>query len=101
VQAGFAAAIALPPFWLSPWPHLIGFPSLGTLVALFGRFAPAQSRKRIVLLAGVWQVLAVLVMSGAVWLGASEVLQLVLLAVSCGVFLFISIVRVGSAHRDR
>lgn len=46
VQAGITAAIALPLFLLSPWSHLIGFASLGALVALFGRFAPARSRNR-------------------------------------------------------
>lgn len=91
VQAALAAAIALPFFWLSPWPHLVGFASLGTLVALFGRFAPARSRKRIVFLAGLWQVLAVLGMSGAAWLGAPEAAQLVLLALSCGMFLFVNL----------
>lgn len=90
VQAALTAAIALPLILYSPWAHLIGFASLGTLVALFGRFAPAQSRRQIVFLAGLVQVLAVLIMSLAAWLGASTVLQLILLAISCGVFLFIS-----------
>lgn len=91
IQAALTAAIALPLFWLSPWPHLIGFAALGALVALFGRFAPTRSRKRIVLLAGIWQVIAILVMSAAAWLGASVVAQLVLLAFGCGVFLFVSV----------
>lgn len=91
LQAAFTMTIALPLFWLSPWAHLIGFASLGALVALFGRFAPMKSRKRIVFLAGIWQVMAVLVMSAAAWSGASEIAQLVLLAVSCGVFLFVSV----------
>ncbi|MGQ3214522.1 MAG: hypothetical protein ACT6U0_02320 [Shinella sp.] len=38
-QAAITAEIALPLFHLSPWSHLIGFASLGALVALFGRFA--------------------------------------------------------------
>lgn len=91
VQAALTAAIALPLFWLSAWSHLIGFAALGTLVALFGRFAPTQSRKRIVFQAGICQCLAVLGMSGAAWLGASDITQLVLLALACGVFLFISL----------
>ncbi|UFS67536.1 FUSC family protein [Paracoccus denitrificans] len=88
-QAAITAAIVLPLVHLSPWPHLIGFASLGALVALFGRFAPAQGRKRIVFLCALWQVLAVLAMSGLAWLGAPVVMQLVLLALSCGVFLFV------------
>ncbi|SDL53546.1 FUSC family protein [Paracoccus chinensis] len=91
LQAAITSAIALPLFHLSPWSHLIGFASLGALVALFGRFAPARRRNRIVLLCGIWQVLAVLVMSGAAWMGAPVALQLLLLAVSCGVFLFVAV----------
>lgn len=91
MQAAITSAIALPLFHLSPWSHLIGFASLGALVALFGRFAPARRRNRIVLLCGIWQVLAVLVMSGAAWMGAPVALQLLLLAVSCGVFLFVAV----------
>ena len=91
IQAAITAAIALPLVLLSPWSHLIGFAALGALVALFGRFAPAGRRNRIVLLCGIWQVLAVLVMSGAAWLGAPIALQLVLLSLACGVFLFVSV----------
>ena len=69
VQAGLTAAIALPLFLLSPWAHLVGFASPGALVALFGRFAPAESRKRIVFLRGVPLVMAVLAMAGAAWIG--------------------------------
>lgn len=91
VQAALVAAIALPLVWLSPWPHLVGFAALGSLVALFGRFAPARSRTRIVFLCGVWQVLAVLTMSVAAWAGVPVAAKLVLLALSCGVFLFASL----------
>lgn len=91
LQAAITAAIALPLFYLSPWPHLIGFASLGALVALFGRFAPSRSRPGILLLCGICQVVAVFVMSAAAWLGAPMGFQLVLLALSCGVFLFVSV----------
>lgn len=90
-QAALAVLIALPIVVLSPWAHLIGFASLGALVALFGRFAPAGRRQRIVLHCGLLQVAGVLLMSAAAWLGASQTLQLILLAVWCGVSLFISI----------
>ncbi|MFC3088297.1 hypothetical protein [Tabrizicola soli] len=79
VQAGLAAAIALPLIWLSPWSHLIGFAALGALVALFGRFAPSESRSRIILSSAILQVLAVFTMSAAAWMGASSAAQLALL----------------------
>lgn len=90
-QAALTVAVALPIVALSPWAHLIGFASLGALVALFGRFAPAGRRRNIVLHCGLLQVAGVLLMSVAAWLGASQALQLVLLAVWCGAALFISI----------
>lgn len=77
--AGVQAAIALPLIWLSPWSHLIGFAALGALVALFGRFAPSESRSRIILSSAILQVLAVFTMSAAAWMGASTAAQLALL----------------------
>jgi len=91
VQAGTAVAIALPLVWLSPWSHLIGFASLGALVALFGRFAPERSRNRILLLCSLCQVAAVLSMSLFAWLGAPAAVQLALLALGSGVFLFVAL----------
>lgn len=90
LQATLTALIALPLIHISPWSHLIGFASLGALVALFGRFAPKARRARIVFYCGCWQTLAVLGMSVAVWLGASPVLQVLLLALSCGLFFYVS-----------
>jgi hypothetical protein len=90
LQAALTAAIALPLTCLSPWPHLIGFASLGTLVALFGRFAPQAARGRVVLSCAMWQTLAVLVMSVAARLGAPPSIQLVLLAFACGLFFFVA-----------
>ncbi len=89
LQAAAVAAIALPLVHLSPWPHLIGFAALGALVALFGRFAPAGRRGGVLLQCGLLQSAAVLFMSLASWLGAPIGLQLGLLALSCGVFLFL------------
>lgn len=85
-QAAITMAVALPLVHVSPWSHLIGFAALGALVALFGRFAPQGRRNRILLFSGFWQVLAVLGMSMAAWLGAPLVLQFVLLALACGGF---------------
>lgn len=90
LQASLAAAIALPLALLSPWPHLVGFASLGTLAALFGRFAPQAGRGRIVLICAVWLTFAVLAMSTAAWLGASYPVQLGLLALACGLFFFVT-----------
>lgn len=91
VQAALTGAIALPLVYLSPWSHLVGYASLGTLVALFGRFAHGTGRNRIVLACGFWQTFAVLSMSSVIWLGAPFAVQLVLLAVLCGLFAVVSV----------
>lgn len=91
VQAAVSAAIVLPLVELSPWPHLIGYASLGTLAALFGRLAPRGGRGRIVLMAALTLVFAVFAMSGAAWLGASLPVQLLLLAFASGLFFFVSV----------
>jgi hypothetical protein len=90
LQSALTAAIALPLTCLSPWPHLVGFASLGTLVALFGRFAPQAGRRRVVLLCALWQTFAVLAISTVAWLGAPLTVQLMLLALACGFFFFIA-----------
>ncbi|MFG1201148.1 FUSC family protein [Xanthobacter aminoxidans] len=90
LQASLAAAIALPLALVSPWPHLVGFASLGTLAALFGRFAPQAGRGGIVLICAMWLTFAVLAMSIAAWLGAPYFLQLALLALACGLFFFVT-----------
>lgn len=90
VQSALSVAIALPLAYLSPWPHLIGFAALGALASLFGRFAPAGRRERIVLHAALVQTLAVLLMSAAVMAGAGAALQLVLLALASGAFFLIA-----------
>ncbi|MBN9673971.1 FUSC family protein [Roseibium aggregatum] len=92
-QAALAGAIVLPiVYYLTPWPHLAGFAALGSLVTLFGRFAPeAAQRRRIVLYSAVAQVLGVFVMSATGWLGLPSVPQLLLLALASGVFFFISL----------
>ncbi|MBY6002572.1 FUSC family protein [Salipiger bermudensis] len=90
-QAALTVAIALPLFHLSPFAHLIGFAALGALVALFGRFEPRRGRSRLVLLAALCQVSAVLVMSTAGWLGLTPLLELALLALVCGVYFFITV----------
>lgn len=90
LQASLAAAIALPLTLVSPWPHLVGFASLGTLAALFGRFAPQAGRGRVVLLCAMWLTFAVLAMSAAAGLGAPYPVQVGLLALACGFFFFVA-----------
>ncbi|WP_421989754.1 FUSC family protein [Roseococcus sp.] len=91
LQSALTTAIALPLAYLSPWPHLVGFAALGALVALFGRLAPTASRNRIVLMCALCQILAVLTMSTASWLGAPPAAQLILLAFACGIFFFTTV----------
>lgn len=90
LQTALAGLIVLPLVHMSPWPHLIGFAALGTLVALFGRFAPEARRSGIVLRCAFWQVLAVFFMSMAVWLGTPPLFQILLLALACGLFFLVS-----------
>ncbi|CAA0100821.1 Uncharacterised protein [Starkeya nomas] len=85
-QAALTMAVALPLAYVSAWPHMVGFASLGALVALFGRFAPPARRGRVVALCALCQCLAVLIMSTVVWLGAPLPVQLALLALLCGLF---------------
>lgn len=90
LQAALATAICVPLFLLSPWAHLVGFASLGALVALFGRFAPRRSRAGIVLQCAFWQTFAVCAMSATAWLGWPPTAQLALMAIFCGFYLLIS-----------
>lgn len=90
LQASLAAAIALPLTLLSPWPHLVGFASLGTLAALFGRFAPQAGRSRMILMCALWLTFSVSAMSAAACLGAPFTLQLGLLALASGFFFFVA-----------
>ncbi|UXS04228.1 FUSC family protein [Agrobacterium tumefaciens] len=89
LQAALTVLIALPLVHLSSWSHLIGFASLGALVALFGRFAERGKRGGIVLQCAFWQTVGVLVMSLAAWLGAPSIMLLLLLALLSGTFFFI------------
>lgn len=89
-QAALTTLIALPAVYLSPWPHLIGYASLGALATLFGRFAPQAERAGIVLRCALWQVFAVFSMSLLVLLGASALVQILALALACGLFFFVA-----------
>lgn len=91
LQAGLVVAIALPVAHLSPWPHLIGFASLGALVALFGRFAERGRRGWVLLIAGLLQCAGVLVMSLSGLVGMPLLLQSPLLAALAGLFHVLSL----------
>lgn len=91
-QAALTALIALPLIQLSHWSELIGYASLGTLAALFGRFAPRAKRGPIVFYCALLQTLTVFTMSTIAWAGASPELQILLLALACGFFFVISTV---------
>lgn len=90
LQAALTGLIALPLIYISPWSQLIGFASLGTLVALFGRFAPEARRSGILARCAFLQVFAVFVVSFAAWLRVPLEYQMLLLALSCGLFFFVS-----------
>ncbi|SNR69088.1 Fusaric acid resistance protein-like [Methylobacillus rhizosphaerae] len=89
LQAAIAVAVCVPLLELSPWSHLVGFAALGSLVALFGRFAPQYHRSGIVLKCVFWQTVAVFSMSATAWLGWSQTAQLALLAFACGFYLLV------------
>lgn len=89
LQVAISALIALPLIQLSPFSHLIGFASLGTLVALFGRFAPRARRGWIVFLCILCQAGTVFTMSLVAWFGTPFVLQILLLALMCGLLFYL------------
>lgn len=89
-QTALTTLIVLPLVYLSPWPQLIGYASLGALVTLFGRFAPPAERVGIVLRCAIWQVFAVFSMSLLVWLGAPALIQILALAIACGLFFYVA-----------
>lgn len=91
LQAAVVSAIALPVVYLSPFADLIGFAALGALVAVFGRFAAPRRRTKILVMVALCQIGAVLLMSTAVWAGMSYNGQLLLMALLCGLFYFVSI----------
>lgn len=90
LQVTIATLIALPAIQLSSYSHLIGYAALGTLVALFGRFAPRDRRAGIVLLCLLCQTGVVLLMSLATWAGVPREGLLILLALVCGVIFYLT-----------
>lgn len=88
--AGFQAAltilIALVVTHLSPWPQLVGFPALGALAALFGRYASLPQRRRIVFICGALLTAGVFVPSLIAFAGAPPAAMVLVLALSAGAF---------------
>ena len=88
--AGFQAAltilIVLAITHLSPWPQLVGFPALGALAALFGRYASLQRRRKIVFICGALLTAGVFVPSLVSFAGATPAAMVVVLALSAGAF---------------
>ncbi len=85
MQTSLAVLIAVAATHLSPWAHMEGYPALGALAALFGRFAPAQRRMPIVLLAGLLLTVPVGVLSVVGKAGATPVTMLLCLALFAGI----------------
>lgn len=63
LQASAAVLLAVGLVHLSPWAALQGYPALGALAALFGRFAPAGQRMRIVGIAALLLVASIALVS--------------------------------------
>lgn len=87
-QTALTAALTLPLIYLSPFSHLIGFALLGALAALFGRFAPIGTRHRSVGRSLLLLASGVFVMSLTGLVGLAVPLQLILLALLCGLVFF-------------
>lgn len=86
LQAALSILIALAVTHLSPWPHLVAFPALGALAALFGRYASLARRRRIVFISGALLTAGVFFPSVASYAGAGPALMVLLLALCAGAF---------------
>ena len=96
LQAALALLVALATVHLSPWPHLVGFPALGALAALFGRYSSQRDRHRIVLICGLLLVAGVTIPSLISYMGASRPVMVLVLALSAGLYtLAVSAWRLG------
>lgn len=85
LQSALAVLIAIVAVHFSPWPQLVGFPALGALAALFGRFAPpGRQRMRIVAICAALLTLAVALPSLAAFLGVPRVGLMLVLALVAG-----------------
>ncbi len=85
LQSALAVLAAIVLTAWSPWAHLVGFPALGALASLFGRYAPPEQRMRIVLICVGLLAFGVLVPSAASWAGAPPAMMVLTLALVAGV----------------
>lgn len=83
-QAALSVLAATLLIGATPWSHLIGFPALGALASLFGRYAPVRRRTTIVAACAALLTGGVLLSSLGSWAGASPAEQLLLLALIAG-----------------
>ncbi|TCK08666.1 FUSC family protein [Marinobacterium mangrovicola] len=90
-QTGLTAVLALIAVYLSPWSDMVGFAGIGSLIALFGRFESRSGRNRMLLQAAAIQTFSVLLVSSAKFAGLPEAGLLLLLALLCGIYLFICV----------
>lgn len=84
LQAALAVLLALGSMHVSPWPELVGFPALGALAALFGRYASFERRRRIVFICGILLTLGVLLPSLISYAGATPAMMVLVLALCAG-----------------
>lgn len=85
MQTSLAVLIAVTAIHLSPWVQLEGFPALGALAALFGRFAPGRRRLAIVATSGVLLTASVGLLSLVARAGAAPATMLLCLAALAGI----------------
>lgn len=86
LQAALSILAALATVHLSPWPYLVGFPALGALAALFGRYASIARRRQIVLICGALLTAGVFLPSLISFAGAPPAAMVLLLALFAGAF---------------
>lgn len=84
-QAATAVLAAIILVTFSPWAHLVGFPALGALASLFGRYAPLEQRMRIVGISAALLTFGVLAPSLASYAGANATMMVLTLAVVAGI----------------
>lgn len=84
-QASLAVLCAMVLTLVSPWSALLGFPALGALAALFGRFAPVPRRRHIVAICGGLLTMGVLLPSLVSLFGAPDWGLILMLALVAGV----------------
>lgn len=96
LQVALSVLLVIVLVYCSPWSHLVGFAALGGLTALFGRFAPLQERRRIVMVCALLMTSAVLVPSLFALAGVAPWVLIAVLALSVGAFtLIVSHLRLG------